>query len=142
MPWITQMLFVGLNDIFSRQEFDSLLCNCSVKGCREKTMRKTTCRVCDVTSSTFPSAVKWLSQGSCISRCWCVLYQSSFEQARLLFLSDPFRCEVSLAQIDQEQLKPPTRTDGHRNFQVKCFINSTASQLAVSAYTAVSTTDQ
>ena len=45
---------------FSSQEFDSLLCNCSVKGCREKNMRKTTCRVCDVTSSTFPSAVKWL----------------------------------------------------------------------------------
>ena len=52
------MLFVGLNDIFSHQEFDSLLCIFLVKGYREKTIRMTTCRICDVTSSTFPSAVK------------------------------------------------------------------------------------
>jgi hypothetical protein len=30
-------------------EFDRLLCNCSVKGCREITMRKITCLVYDVT---------------------------------------------------------------------------------------------
>ena len=42
------MLFFDLNDNFSCQEFDSLLCNCSIKGCRENTMRKTTCLVCDV----------------------------------------------------------------------------------------------
>jgi hypothetical protein len=36
------MLFVDLNDNFSCQEFDRLLCNCSVKGFRENTMRKTT----------------------------------------------------------------------------------------------------
>ena len=42
------MLFVDLNDNFSCQEFDRLLCNCSVKGCRENTMRKTTCLVCAV----------------------------------------------------------------------------------------------
>ena len=30
------MLFVTLNDNFSCQEFDHLLCNCSVKGCRQK----------------------------------------------------------------------------------------------------------
>ena len=58
-PWITQMLFVGLNDSFSCQEFNSLLCNCSVKGWRDNTMRKTTCRVCDVTSSPFPSASRF-----------------------------------------------------------------------------------
>ena len=29
------MLFVDLNDNFSCQEFDCLLCNFSVKGCRE-----------------------------------------------------------------------------------------------------------
>ena len=49
MPWITHMLFVDLNDNFSCQEFDRLLCNCSVKGCRENTMRKTTRPVLDVT---------------------------------------------------------------------------------------------
>ena len=49
MPWITHMLFFDLNDNFSCQEFDSLLCNCSIKGCRENTMRKTTCLVCAVT---------------------------------------------------------------------------------------------
>ena len=43
------MLFVDLDDHFSCQVFDSLLCNCSVKGCRENTMRKTTCLVCAVT---------------------------------------------------------------------------------------------
>ena len=43
------MLFVDLNDIFSCQEFDRLLCNCSVKGCRENTMRRTPCLVCAVT---------------------------------------------------------------------------------------------
>ena len=32
----------------SCQEFDRLLCNCSVKGCRENTMRQTTCLICDV----------------------------------------------------------------------------------------------
>ena len=37
-----------LNYTFSFQEFDHLLCNCSVKGCRN-TMRKTTRLVCDVT---------------------------------------------------------------------------------------------
>ena len=42
-------MFVDLNDNFSCQEFDRLLCNCSVKGCRENTMRKTTPLVCDVT---------------------------------------------------------------------------------------------
>ena len=40
MPRMTDMLFVDLNYIFSRQEFDRLLCNCSVKGRRENTMRK------------------------------------------------------------------------------------------------------
>ena len=49
MPWMTHMLFVDLNDHFLCQEFDGLLCNCSVKGCGENTMRKTTCLVCDVT---------------------------------------------------------------------------------------------
>ena len=48
MPWITHTLFVDLNYNFSCQEFDCLLCNCSVKGCRENTMRKTACLVCDV----------------------------------------------------------------------------------------------
>ena len=43
------MLFLNLNNNFSCQEFDRLLCNCSVKGCRENTMRKTACLVCDVT---------------------------------------------------------------------------------------------
>ena len=43
------MFFVDLNDNFSCQEFDRLLCNWSVKGCRENTMRKTTCLVCAVT---------------------------------------------------------------------------------------------
>jgi hypothetical protein len=43
------MLFVDLNDNFSGQEFGRLLCNCSVKGCRENTMRKTTHLVRDVT---------------------------------------------------------------------------------------------
>ena len=42
MPWITHMLFMGLNDIFSCQEFDRLLCNCSVKCGWVNTMRKTT----------------------------------------------------------------------------------------------------
>ena len=51
------MLLVDLNDIFSCQEYNSLLCNCSVRGCRETTMRKTTCRVCDVTSSPFLTAI-------------------------------------------------------------------------------------
>ena len=41
-------MFVDLNDNFSCQEFDRLLCNCSVKGCRENTLRKTTRLVCDV----------------------------------------------------------------------------------------------
>ena len=49
MPWITHMLFVDLNDNFSCQEFDRLLCICSVKGCRENTMRKTTSLVGAVT---------------------------------------------------------------------------------------------
>ena len=40
--WITHMLFVDLNDNFSWQEFDRLLCRSSVKGCSENTMRKTT----------------------------------------------------------------------------------------------------
>jgi hypothetical protein len=35
------MLFVDLNYNFSCQEFDRLLCNCSVEDCRENTMRKT-----------------------------------------------------------------------------------------------------
>ena len=48
MPQITHMLLVDLSDKFSRQEFDHLLCNCSVKGCRENTIRKTTGLVCDV----------------------------------------------------------------------------------------------
>ena len=43
------MLFVDLNDTFSCKEFDRLLCNCSVKGYRENTMRKNTRLVCDVT---------------------------------------------------------------------------------------------
>ena len=43
------MLFVDLNDNFSCQEFDRLLCNCSIKGCRENGMRKTSQLVCDVT---------------------------------------------------------------------------------------------
>ena len=43
------MLFVDFNYNFSCQEFDRLLSNCSVKGCRENTMRKTTCLVWDVT---------------------------------------------------------------------------------------------
>ena len=43
------MLFVDLNDNLPCQEFDRLMCNCSVKGCRENTMRKTTRLVCDVT---------------------------------------------------------------------------------------------
>ena len=38
MPWITHMLIVDLIDNFSCQEFRSLLCNCSVKGCRENIM--------------------------------------------------------------------------------------------------------
>ena len=42
------MLFVDLNYYFSCQEFDRLLCNYSVKGCRENTMRKTTCLVCAI----------------------------------------------------------------------------------------------
>ena len=49
MPQITHMLFVDLNDNFSCQEFDRLLCNCSVKGFRENKMSKTTCLVCDIT---------------------------------------------------------------------------------------------
>jgi hypothetical protein len=36
-------LFVDLNDNLSCEEFDCLLCNLSVKGCRENTMRKTAC---------------------------------------------------------------------------------------------------
>ena len=36
MPRITHMC-VDLNDHFSCQEFHRLLCNCSVKGCRENT---------------------------------------------------------------------------------------------------------
>ena len=47
-PDYTYMWFVNLNDNFSCQEFDHLLCNCSVKGCRENAIRKTTCLVCDV----------------------------------------------------------------------------------------------
>ena len=43
------MLFVDLNDNFSCKEFNRLLCNCSDKGCRENTTRKTTRLVCDVT---------------------------------------------------------------------------------------------
>ena len=43
------MLFVDLNDNFSCQEFDRLLCKSSVNGCRENTMRKTTRLVCDIT---------------------------------------------------------------------------------------------
>ena len=43
------MLFVDLKDNFSCKEFDRLLCNCSDKGCRENTTRKTTRLVCDVT---------------------------------------------------------------------------------------------
>ena len=42
------MLFVDLNDNCSCQEFDRLLCICSVKGWSENTMRKTTCLVCAV----------------------------------------------------------------------------------------------
>ena len=49
MPWITHMLFVDFNYNCSCREFDRLLCNCSVKGCRENRMRKTTRLVCDVT---------------------------------------------------------------------------------------------
>ena len=41
------MLFVDLNDNFSCQEFDRLLSNCSVKGCRENTREIRL--VCDVT---------------------------------------------------------------------------------------------
>ena len=40
--------FVWVQIMFSRKEFDRLLCNCSVKGCRENMMRKTTRLVCDV----------------------------------------------------------------------------------------------
>ena len=43
------MLFVDFKDNFSGKEFDRLLCNCSDKGCRENTTRKTTRLVCDVT---------------------------------------------------------------------------------------------
>ena len=45
MPWITHMLFMGLNDVFSCQQFDHLLRNCSVKCRLEKKLH----RVCDVT---------------------------------------------------------------------------------------------
>ena len=51
MPSITHMLIVDLNNNFSCHEFDCILCNCSVKGCRENTMRKTSRLVCDVTLS-------------------------------------------------------------------------------------------
>jgi hypothetical protein len=43
------MFCVGPINRFSRKEFDRLLCNCSVKGCRENTMRKTPRLVCDIT---------------------------------------------------------------------------------------------
>ena len=49
MPLITHMLFVDLTDNFSCQEFDRLLCNCSIKGCSVNTIRKPTCLVCAVT---------------------------------------------------------------------------------------------
>ena len=39
----------GFKDNFSCKEFDRLLCNCSDKGSRENTTRKTTRLVCDVT---------------------------------------------------------------------------------------------
>ena len=41
VPWITQMLFMGLNNMFSCQDFGRLLCHCSVKIGE---MRKTTSR--------------------------------------------------------------------------------------------------
>ena len=40
---------LDLNNNCSCQECDRLLFNCSVRGCRENTMRKTTCLVCDAT---------------------------------------------------------------------------------------------
>ena len=44
-PRLYIYLYMDLNDNFSFQEFDRLLCNCSDKGCRENTMRKTTYRL-------------------------------------------------------------------------------------------------
>ena len=41
------MLFVDLNDNFSCL-LKSILCNFSVKGCRQNIMRKATCLICDV----------------------------------------------------------------------------------------------
>ena len=79
MPWIAHMLFVDLNDNFSCQEFDRLLCKCSVKGCRENTMWKTTCLV--------PSRslrLAWTRPSICISE--------TLHMPRLIMTFHLFRC--------------------------------------------------
>ena len=49
------MFCVGLNKKNSRKEFDSILYDYSAKGCGKDPTRKTTRRICDVTSIHIPS---------------------------------------------------------------------------------------
>ena len=56
------MLFVDLNDSFSCQEFDGLLSNGSVKGCRENTRRNAAFKTLRVFGSFGCSDLKFVGK--------------------------------------------------------------------------------